>query len=995
MTHRRSLPLLVLGLALALSSRPAFGFGKNKIVYQHFDWQVYHSIHFEIFYYSEEEEFLDQMISFAESAYDKVSKQLDYQPVKQDVKSEKIPLIYYKTHGEFEQTNISLEQVPEAVGAFAEPFQNRIVLPIDQPPDRVYKVLTHELTHIFEFSMLYGDSLKRVLRSSPPLWIMEGLASYIGEDEDNIDRMVIRDAVVNNILPPIAELNELSFLTYRYGHAVFDFINQSYGPSGIRNFLWEYRKVLLTNNVNHSIKEAFGIDSQEFDRRFNKYLRQKYFPVLMEKNEPADYGTEIGLKKPEQFTFSPTLSPSGELVAALATPRDELDVVILSAKDGKLVRNLTGGFTNKYEHVVAEAFSGQRDLSWSPEGDRVAFFVRRENRRDLLIYDAIRGKKLKTIEMDVDIPASPAFSPDGESILFSGNRAGIFDIFRLDLKTKTITDLTDDNYYDTNPTWSPDGKLVLYDRRIGGYAKVFLLDASDPERKTQLTFGPSSDLMPIFGRDGKTVFFVSDRGPLGIFKLWSLDTSTGELKRWTDLVGGAFAPVQLAGEENQALVAYSGFFRGTFRLYKMDLKKPVETISGEQTPETVDIAPFKPPLSLSADAAEKGRYKLRWNVDAPNINVGVADDGTIFSNSDIVFTDLLGDYRIRLTAASIASFSNIDILFLNLKNRFQWGARVIDVRDYFVAGTETSGARIRRFSRLTGADGAWQYPLNRYYRIEGDIGYFQRRLDIPFFDPSGIVRFDRLKDDFITTRVGLSGDTVRFKEFGPYHGKRFDLDVSRGEQVSGNTGSFTDYDLDFRAYGRLTRRSLLALRLASVISTGPGRTILPLGGFNQLRGYEFRTFVGNRIAFGNLEFRYPLIDELRFPFGSFREIRGTIFVDAGAAWFENGLWFDPQLGTFRSELKFDPVTGQVTSVKFVKFSAFDSENHRLQDLRASWGLGLHFLLGGLEWHWDFAHRFPFTEFRPVIDLVNGTETLKKVEARDGKPRTTFWIGFSF
>jgi len=99
----------------------------------------------------------------------------------------------------------------------------------------------------------------------------------------------------------------------------------------VRNFLFEYRKVLLTNNIEKALKEAFNMDFDEFDRHFSKYLRQKYIPALMSKEEPLDYGKEIGLHKPGKYTFSPTLSPSGELVAALATPKDELDVVILSA----------------------------------------------------------------------------------------------------------------------------------------------------------------------------------------------------------------------------------------------------------------------------------------------------------------------------------------------------------------------------------------------------------------------------------------------------------------------------------------------------------------------------------------------------------------------------------------------------------------------------------------------------------------------------------------
>ena len=35
----------------------------------------------------------------------------------------------------------------EGVGAFAEPFRNRMLLPIDDPPDRLYGLIAHELTH--------------------------------------------------------------------------------------------------------------------------------------------------------------------------------------------------------------------------------------------------------------------------------------------------------------------------------------------------------------------------------------------------------------------------------------------------------------------------------------------------------------------------------------------------------------------------------------------------------------------------------------------------------------------------------------------------------------------------------------------------------------------------------------------------------------------------------------------------------------------------------
>ena len=148
---RRAVPALVAVLLLVLHARPVLGFGQNKIVYKNFKWQVYTSPHFEVHYYPEEEEFLQRIVSDAESSYLRLSKFLDHEV------NYKIPLIYYRTHGDFEQTNVDLSPISEATGAFAEPFQNRIVIPIDQPPDRFASVLQHELTHIFEFSIFYGE----------------------------------------------------------------------------------------------------------------------------------------------------------------------------------------------------------------------------------------------------------------------------------------------------------------------------------------------------------------------------------------------------------------------------------------------------------------------------------------------------------------------------------------------------------------------------------------------------------------------------------------------------------------------------------------------------------------------------------------------------------------------------------------------------------------------------------------------------------------------
>ena len=121
---RRTIISFLLISVFAISPATAQYFGQNKITYEKFNWKTYESPHFDIYYYEAEERFLEEIISFAESAYLKLSTEFDHEL------KDRIPMIVYKNHAEFEQTNIQLSEIPESTLAFAEPIQNRMVFPI-------------------------------------------------------------------------------------------------------------------------------------------------------------------------------------------------------------------------------------------------------------------------------------------------------------------------------------------------------------------------------------------------------------------------------------------------------------------------------------------------------------------------------------------------------------------------------------------------------------------------------------------------------------------------------------------------------------------------------------------------------------------------------------------------------------------------------------------------------------------------------------------------
>src|SRR6266567_6447816 len=235
----------------ALFAPSAFPFGQNKIVYDKFHWNIYHATHFDIYFYDEEKPALEKVVDMAESAYDDLSRKFNFQI------SKKIPIIYYATHSAFEQTNVDLNFIPEGVGAFAEPARNRMVLPIDTTDEKLLQLVHHELTHIFEYELLFQGKLGKTITANPPLWLMEGLASFMGQDEDSKDRMVLRDAVVNDQIPAITR-NPTGYFAYRFGHAVFRFIQEKYGWDGLRDFIYEYRNT-LGSSVDKALKRAFDV----------------------------------------------------------------------------------------------------------------------------------------------------------------------------------------------------------------------------------------------------------------------------------------------------------------------------------------------------------------------------------------------------------------------------------------------------------------------------------------------------------------------------------------------------------------------------------------------------------------------------------------------------------------------------------------------------------------------------------------------------------------
>jgi hypothetical protein len=999
-------------------------YGKNQIRYDNFRWQIYTTDHFEIYYYPEIEQHLERMAGYAESAYQHISGELKY-----DL-AFKLPLILFKTSSEFQQQNVIPGAAQEGVGAFAEPMRYRIVMPIDEPPDLLYRLVVHELTHQFEFDMIPTSLIRR----SVPLWVNEGLSDYMTGIWRAIDLMTVRDAAVADIVPKMSELEGYTNvgsvrMVYNLGHAVFEFIESRWGKEGIRQYLFALRKAVIGGG-DDAYMEAFRISAEEFDQQFDKYLKDRFKP-FRDKERPADYGRNLA-PDPERTRFNGAASiepsPSGDLIAMVTGNRRdrELDIVLVSSKDGSIIRNLTPGFDQDhgFEFIIQPGmrFNTVSWLSWAPSGDRLAYFVRHEKWRTLILQNVLTRDIEQRIQLrTVDDPESPDISPDGRRVAFAALQGGVGDIFVVDLETSEVTNVTRDNFADSGPTWSPDGRSLVYVARVSGNEKLFRLDVATGQ-KTQLTFGTHDDSAAQF-LDADTLVFSSTatdpNQPIdpevarngNVYNIWTLGLKTGELRQYTDAMGGNTSAVVLRDGSQNPRIAFVSYYKGEYELHTLDRRDPIVTAATSDFGAPGPIIDFQAPLThtlVTQNKRTKGTFEKLFLDGRPPVNVGVTSGGDVFGGSAVTFSDVLGDKQFNMYAASISQYRTLSFSYLNIARRFNYALQGYSQTQFFYGALEGvfydpvfAGVIDRDFAVATrtvrGGQAFGIWPIDRYRRVELFGGVLQYAES--FNDPG----LQQVSEEFQQGRFGRqlfrSGtyvplgvnyvqETTVFREFGPLAGNTMRLSYEVSPAIGDTLGRQTA-DVDLRYYLRMGGSGLLAMRARGFKSWGDAPDFMYFGGNSEMRGYEYLEFIGSESAFLNAELRFPFIEAMLTPIGVLGGIRGVLFANMGGGRFEGQpfKWvstkpevYTPTIGFNTTGFTQTPIRGRPAVV----------DGFRLVDARASYGIGLETFALGFPVHFDWAWKTLFNKNWEDLRFAaaGGSAAFRK-------PKFSMWIGYDF
>ncbi len=952
-------------------------YGKNKVLYEKFNWNHYKTEHFDIYYYTDNMQVLKTVAEMAESAYQKISQELKH-PL-----SATVPLIFYKTSTDFEQTN--LFQIPEGVLGVAEPVLYRVAIQGDMTLDEIQDLIEHEVTHIFEYDLLWGGPGGGIYAvNQPPLWIMEGFAEYNTAAWSSWSSLIVRDAVLSDRIPELTKSGSLFSRyplprppAYDFGHAIYDFLEFKHGKSGIREFWHSLKRSPLIGRRN-PLKRAFNMKHKEFNHEFKKYLRTRFKKFLLREN-PEDYSIALGPEfplNPYYFSLSHAVSPSGDIVAVLTVnvKDGDIDILLFSTKDGSVIKNITKGYTLKYEHIKFEIDPSKgKDISWSSDGDRIAFFGRAGQKHSLFILNALTGKTLRKINVPLDQPSSPCFFAEGEELLFTAFNNGIHDIFKLNLANEKILNLTEDDLFEKAPMISPDGKLVAYTIRLDTYDKLFLSPINNLKKKTQLTFGRGNTISPHFSHDSKELYFSGDMREA--FNIYSLNLETGELRRYTDVRTGNFFPVPIPNEPKK--IIFSSFNKGAFQVFKSELEGEVEkTVTFTEKSPDEEFKKFEPIISLEIDKEKikpyKGLGKL-YLTSRPPIDTIVSSDGSIYGGSALSFSDILGDYTFSLMAYQVRSFRSYHFAFINQKRRLQYMASAYQYTLFYYLPTYYDPFFYQRMTyrdaiatrKITGVNLSAYYPLNRYYRTQASIGFYNYEED--YFDPyyGAFSTYGQFwNGNMLSASFSLIGETTRFKfPYGPVAGNTFMISLNQSIPVASSFLQNTTFEVDLRQYINIGADMLFALRFVGFASRGKNPYVSYWGGNNQVRSAGYYSIVGNEGWYANLEFRFPLINAASTLIGQIGPVRGTIFFDVT-----------------RSKIKGYPA-------KFFMGFSFDELGRLIlheADAIGSFGYGFEFFFLGFPIHFDFVKRLEFSDFSRPFDVDS-----------IGKFKMKFWIGFDF
>ena len=681
MARRRTRAVLVATLATILLPvcLQAQYFGRNKVQYRSFDFDIIRTDNFDVYYYPVEREGALDAARMIERSYARLSRVLQHEF------RERKPLIVYASHTDFQQTNALRGFIDESTGGVTESLKSRMILPFTGSYADFDHVLTHELVHGFQYDVILRRGI--AADAAPmtvgrlPLWFMEGMAEYLSLGQvDALTQAWLRDAVLSGYIRSIDEMSQRDdYLSYRFGQSLWAYIGSKWGDEVVGILLQKAPRV----GLDRAFASTLGVALEELSAEWLEDVRKTYLPQVAQYQNPHSFAQRITTHDDlgDPWFLSPALSPDGSQLVYLSQ-RDGffLDLWLADARTGKVTRRLI-------EAASSADFESLRYMgssaSFSPDGRYVAFAAQTGGMDALYIYDLRARRIVRKMKFELNAIANPTWAPDGSRLAFTGNDGGLSDLFVTTLDGE-LQRLTRDRYADLHPAWSPDGSTIAFstDRGPGtsltdltyGNMRVALYRLDDGAIDILPHQHEGKNINPVWSPDGRQLIWVSDR--TGTNDLYLFDRDSSRLSRITELLSGAIATTPLSpvlSWSRSGRLAFNYFEEAGYNIYTVEDPRELPRMAVVSAPPVLAVEPATvpsapeptgpsaaqaelPPVSL---AGASSFYRGEDGFRPSDLSVAPARAGgpisviALLDSAELALPDTLAfehrDYRVKFT----------------------------------------------------------------------------------------------------------------------------------------------------------------------------------------------------------------------------------------------------------------------------------------------------------------------------------------------------------
>jgi Tol biopolymer transport system component len=635
-----------------------------------------------------------------------------------------------------------------------------------------------------------------------------------------------------------------------------------------------------------SSRDLFSIDMYLADAKTGKIIRRL-----------VKTATDPHFDSLQFLTSAGSWDSNGERFVFGGITKSEPVLVVINTKTGK-----------REEEVVFKDLGEILNPTWSPDGRYIAFSALDGGFSDLFLYD-LETEELKKLTDDPFSDLYPSWSPDGQTIAFVTDRfssdlsilnIGDFQMALLDPKTGDMKQIRGFlGAKNINPQWAPDSKSLFFMSDRNGITNIYRIDLDSQEiyQVTNLYTGVSgisaeSPAISVAQETGHMAFSVYSENNYSIYAIDSFELLSGEKPNgdFGEILPSLLPPRKTGDGEVIAL-----------------LNNPLYGLPEDAEFETAD---YKPRLALD--------YVSPSQMAVGTDRFGMYAGGGILLNfSDMLgyhnlFTMAQVSSRVE-DSALLAGYQNtrsrLNWGAVVQRIPYVYGGIAMGYGDYFGDLALLEQELIFRQVNYQASLFAF-YPFNQSRRFELSVGYrlidFQQEVRTRVYTVDGFF-LDRFTQELDAPESLYYGfftaayvyDSSFFGATAPILGQSYRLEFT---PYFGGNLNFSALLADYRRYFMPVRPFTLAFRVLHFGRYGNNANdnrLYPLflGYETLLRGYNPSSFgvtendvysqlFGSKIAIANVELRFPLFGVLGIGRGYYGilPIDFVAFYDAGIAW---------------------------------------------------------------------------------------------------------------